>query len=335
MNIAINGFGRIGRAFFRAILAAQNTALKVVAINVGPADPDTIVYAIKYDTFLGTYNGNIDYKNTLLTINGQHIKIIAQPDANKLPWKEINVDWVVDASGAFTEKKDAQKHLVAGAKNVLITAPAHGADMIIIPGVNDGDYDPLNHRIVSLGSCTTNALLPVLKVLNDAYHIESAFMTTTHAYTNSQKLLDVNPSQKDVRRSRAAAVNIVPTSTGAMKVVGDIIPELKDKVCGFALRVPVPVVSFLEVTFLAKTIARTDDLNALFIDKSKNSLKGILDVIDVPLVSHDFALNSHSIVVDATLTQTCGLLGKICGWYDNEWGYSMRLKDFLEHAKKE
>lgn len=333
MRIALNGFGRIGKTFLRVLLTTKHT-FELVAINVGPADPQEIAYAVKYDTLLGTYQPNVEYANGILAIDGRQIIVLAQPDATLLPWKKLDVDWVVDASGAFTHAGDAQKHFQAGAKKVLITAPAHGADTTIIPGVNLEAYNPANQRIISLGSCTTNALLPVLKVIHDVYGIDYAWMTTDHAYTNSQRLLDINPEKKDPRRSRAAALNIVPTTSGAMEVVGLVMPELAGRVSGCAIRVPVPLVSLLDMTFTTRKKFDRQELNAVFRKESEGRMKAIIEVSDVPLVSNDFMHNSHSVIIDAELSHVCGSLGKIFGWYDNEWGYSCRLRDFLMYASK-
>jgi len=332
MRIALNGFGRIGKTFLRVLLTTEHS-WELVAINVGPADPHEIVYAIKYDTLLGTYQPTVEYADGVLSLEGKKVLVLAEPDAQKLPWKKLEIDWVVDASGAFTHAADAQKHCVAGAKKVLITAPGHGVDATIIPGVNYEIYNP-NQKIISLGSCTINALLPVLKVIHDVYGIEYAWMTTDHAYTNSQRLLDINPDKKDPRRSRAAALNIVPTTSGALDVVGLVMPDLAGRVSGCALRVPVPLVSLLDVTFTTRAKIEKQELNEIFAKEAEERMKGIIAVSDVPLVSNDFMHNSHSVIIDAGMTNVCGPLGKIFGWYDNEWGYSCRLRDFLAYVSK-
>ncbi len=333
MRIALNGFGRIGKTFLRVLLTTEHPC-ELVAINVGPADPHEIAYAIKYDSLLGTYQPAVEYADGILLLDGRKVVVLAQPDALQLPWKKLEIDWVVDASGAFTHATDAQKHCAAGAKKVLITAPAHGADATIIPGVNQEAYKPRSQKILSLGSCTTNALLPILKVIHDVYDIDYAWMTTDHAYTNSQRLLDINPEKKDPRRSRAAALNIVPTTSGALGVVGLVMPDLAGRVSGCALRVPVPLVSLLDVTFTTRKKVEKQELNAVFVREAESSMKDIIAVSDAPLVSNDFMHNSHSVIIDADMTHVCGPLGKVFGWYDNEWGYSCRLRDFLTYASK-
>ena len=333
IRVAINGFGRIGKNFLRVVMsdAASQKKIQVVAINVGPASPDTIAYMIKYDTIMGKFAGSVEYDNTTLTINNQKIEIIAQPDATKLPWRNLNIDWVVDVSGRFTHRDDALQHITAGAKKVLISAPAKGDDVSIIPGVNDADYKP-EHQIVSLGSCTTNALLPMLKVIHDNFGLKAAIMTTTHSYTNSQALLDVNASPKDVRRSRAAALNIVPSSTGAHTMIGRIIPDLDGKVGGSALRVPVGNVSIVELIFYANQSVSVERVHEAFKHASEAGMKNIVALSADQLVSSDYMGDSHSVTIDTSLTLVTQNLCKISGWYDNEWGYSSRLKDFLVKA---
>lgn len=331
IRIALNGFGRIGKNFLR-ILMSNPEALKeiqVIAINVGPGSPETVAYMFAYDTLMGRYPGTVEYNNNSLIIDGYSIKIIAQPDAQKLPWGALEIDWVIDVSGRFTQREDAQLHIKSGAKKVLISAPAHGDDISIIPGVNSADYKPDKHIIISLGSCTTNALLPILKVIHDNFGINHAIMTTTHAYTNSQALLDVNATLPDLRRSRAAALNIVPSTTGATTMVGRIIPELAEKVVGSALRVPVGTVSILELIFYADKKFSRELLDSVFTQAANTSMKNILAVSHEPLVSSDYCGDSHSVTIDMPLTLVTGNLGKVSGWYDNEWGYSSRLKDFL------
>jgi glyceraldehyde 3-phosphate dehydrogenase len=330
LSIAINGFGRIGRTFLRCLLHDPATLkkLSVVTINIGPARKDMIAHMVKYDTLMGTYRGSVSLDGDYLVIDDRRIEIIAESDPAKIDWKSRGIVWVVEASGHFTGREGAQKHLDAGAKKVLITAPAKDEDVTIIPGVNASAYDENMHNIVSMGSCTTNALLPTLKILHDTFIVEYGFMTTTHAYTNSQVLLDIEDG--DLRRSRAAALNIIPTTTGATKVLGKVMPELNGLVEGVALRVPVAKVSLIDLTFVAKKSVTVDAVNDAFMRASKTTMVGILDVTQEPLVSSDFSGNDHSVVIDGQLTATCGKnMGKVFGWYDNEWGYSMRLKDFL------
>ncbi len=330
LRIAINGFGRIGKNFFRSVLqdAGLQSDVQIVAINVGPEDPAALPYMIRYDSILGTWDIPSEYSPKGLNINNQHIKVFAEKDPANLPWKELAIDWVVDVSGKFTNRIDAEKHVQAGAKKVLISAPAHGEDVSIIPGVNDDVYDAKKHSIVSLGSCTTNALMPVLKVLDQSFGIEQAFVNTVHAYTNSQSLLDVNTDMRDPRKSRAAGINIIPTSTGAQKMIEKILPHLASKVLAQALRVPVANVSYLEVI---AQIKKATDLEGLLIEFEEEKLRNrnILAVSHERLVSSDFMGNSHSVIIDASLCAANDSMVKVVGWYDNEWGYSCRLRDFL------
>lgn len=329
MKIAINGFGRIGRSFLRVLLADERARkeIEIVAINVGPELPEQSALVFKYDSVMGTYPDAVEYKNGNLLVQGLSIKIIAEKDAAKLPWKDFKIDWVVDCSGRFTKRADAELHKKAGAKAVLISAPGHDVDCTIVPGVNNEKYSEKD-TIVSLGSCTTNAVMPLLKIISEAWSIESAMMVTTHAYTVSQSLLD-GFSAKDIRRGRAAALNIVPTTTGAARMIGEVLPNLKGKVTASALRVPVAKVSFIDVTWICEKELTVEAVNQAFAQAAHNDLRGILDVCTLPLVSSDFAGNPHSVVVDAGQTMVVGSMGKVCGWYDNELGYSARLKDFL------
>jgi len=330
MRIAINGFGRIGKTFLRTILLDKQALKKitVAALNIGPSDKNLVGHLFKYDTLMGIYPGTVLFKNDFLIIDGYEIPILTEKDPEQLPWQKLAIDWVVDCSGKFTKREGAEKHVKAGAQKVLISAPAHGDDVTIIPGVNDEKFDNNNHTIVSLGSCTTNALLPTLKVLYDNLGLQKGFMTTVHAYTNSQALLDV-ALDNDPRRARAAALNIVPTSSGATSSVAKIIPELADKINGCALRVPVGKVSIVDLSFESNKNLTVDEIHAAFNKAAQTTLQGILAITDEPLVSSDFSGNSHSVIIDATMTQTVGSMGKVFGWYDNEWGYSQRLKDFL------
>src|SRR5579885_2569724 len=331
LRIAINGFGRIGRNFLRTILQDPNALKKinVVAINVGPAKLELLAHMFKYDSLMGTYKGTVSFKGDELHIDNQRIKILSMMDPATIPWKSLDIDWVVDATGKFTHRDGAQKHLQAGAKAVLITAPAKDEDVTIIPGVNDAAFKSGTHQIVSIGSCTTNAFLPMLKVLHDLYTIERSFMTTVHAYTNTQVFLDVEAS--DPRRARAAAINIIPTTTGAMKVMGKVIPDLIGCVEAISLRVPVDKVSLIDLTFVGKKEVSMDGINDAFKKAAESGpMKGIVALTMDPLVSCDFKGDPHSVTIDGLLTATCGeRMGKVFGWYDNEWGYSERLKDFL------
>lgn len=328
-RILINGFGRIGKTFLRTIMQDHEARKKiqVVAINIGPTDAALVGLGFKYDTLMGTYPGNVKMDGQTLVIDDFRIPIIAEVDPLKIKSKEMNIDWVVECTGKFTHREGAAKHLVAGAKKVLISAPAKGEDISIIPGVNQHLYDAQKHFIVSLGSCSTNALVPTVHVLHTNFEITKAFMTSVHSYTNTQALLDVDIG--DARRNRAAALNIVPTTTGATSVVGKIFPELDGSVLGHAVRVPVGKVSLLDLWFETKKPISTESVNAAFDKAAKDSHKGIVAVSNEPLVSSDYGGNPHSVTIDAELTETLGNTGKVFGWYDNEWGYSERLKDFL------
>lgn len=329
-RIAINGFGRIGRNLLRTITQDPHALKKieVVAINVGPDRIEHTAHLFKYDTLMGIYPGTVSIEGTELVVDGKMIQIVAELDPLKLPWQSMNIDWVVDCTGQFTSREGASKHLKAGAKNVLISAPAKDEDVSIIPGVNDDMYDAQKHRIVSLGSCTTNAFLPMLKVLHDTFILEKCFMTTVHAYTSSQLLLDNDA--KDLRRARAGALNIIPTSTGAMKMVGKVIPELVGRVEAMALRVPVAKVSLIDLTCITKKKMTVESINNAFLEAAQGAMKNVMAYTQEQLVSSDFYGNPHSVIVDSQMTSVCGdTMAKTLGWYDNEWGYSERLKDFI------
>jgi len=329
INVAINGFGRIGRNFLRAVLKDESCQekIKVVAINVGPASLESVAHMFKYDTLMGIYSDEVKVYENELEINGNRIFIVNEVDPKNIEWYKYGVDWVVEATGKFTHAAGAKMHISSGAKKVLITAPAKDESVTIIPGVNDSDYDKEKHNIVSLGSCTTNAIVPMLKILHDTLGVAHGFMTTIHAYTNTQVLLDVE--RKDLRRARAAALNIIPTTTGATQVVGKVLPELDGLVGGTAIRVPVAKVSLIDLTFVSKREVSAGKINNVFLDASKEEFKNIVDISMEPLVSSDYSANDHSVVIDGLLTDVTGNVGKVFGWYDNEWGYSVRLKDFL------
>ncbi len=329
IRIAINGFGRIGRTFLRCLLRDKSTLekIQIVAINIGNAHIENTAHMFKYDTLMGTFLSLVTMEDDGLVIDDYRIRIIAELEVEKLPWKDLAIDWVVDCSGRFTHRIDAQKHIATGAQSVLISAPAHDEDVAIIPGVNEKLFDAARHKIVSLGSCTTNAFMTMLKVLHDNFGIERGCMTTTHAYTNSQVLLDVEA--KDLRFSRAAALNIIPATTGASSMLAKIIPELADKVSAIAIRVPVGKVSLINLVFEAKKDLSIKELHEAFINASQTSMKNILAFTLEPLVSSDFSGNDNSVIIDGLLTHINGRMGQVFGWYDNEWGYSMRMKDFL------
>lgn len=329
IRVTINGFGRIGKNFLRAVLqdAAAREHIEIAAINVGPGNPEFIAHEFKYDTLLGTYSGAAKVEHGTLIIDDYAIPVLAECDPEKLPWKKINIDWVVESSGCFTRREGAQKHLKAGAKKVLISAPAKDDDITIIPGVNMNAYDKAKHEIVSLGSCSTNAFVPMAYILHEAFGIKNGLISTVHAYTNTQALLDVDIG--DLRRNRAAALNIVPTTTGATSLLCKIMPELSNRIQGHALRVPIGKVSLADFVFEAERPVSVDKIHAAFEDAVEGPLRGVLGITYKPLVSIDFAGNDLSVVIDADMTQTVGSMAKIYGWYDNEWAYSVRLKDFL------
>lgn len=329
MRIAINGFGRIGRNFLRTICTAPEAqkVLEVVVINVGPAHPDMIAHMFKYDTLLGTFNGDVCYADGILTVDNFKIRVIAECDSSNLNWSEYAVDWVVDASGCFTSADTACIHINAGAKYVLVTAPCKGNIPTIVPGVNDNIVDLKKDHIFSLASCTTNAVTPMLKVLHEAFEIEQGYMTTVHAYTNSQVLIDVNA--KNLRTSRAAALNIIPSGTGAARSIDLVLPMLAGRIQAGSLRVPVAKVSLIDLVVLTKSRVNINAVNEAFDAAADADLKGIMCVSREELVSSDFSGCSASVIIDALLTQAQGNLCKTFGWYDNEWGYSCRLKDFL------
>jgi glyceraldehyde 3-phosphate dehydrogenase len=334
MRIAINGFGRIGRTFLRCLLRDKKTReqLSVVAINIGTSRIEDTAHMFKYDTLMGTLPGLVTMEGNELVVDGYRIQIIAQLDPVTLPWKDLAIDWVVDCTGKFTDGKMAAQHCAAGAKKVLISAPAHNEDVAIVPGVNEERYNANAHTIVSLGSCTTNAFMTTLKVINDAFGIERGCMTTTHAYTNSQVLLDVDA--KDLRFSRAAALNIIPSTTGASKMIDKIIPELSGKISAIAMRVPVGKVSLIDLVFESKAIFSVAALHDAFKHAAQTRMKNIVSFTMEPLVSCDYSGNDHSVIIDGLLTNVNGSMGQVFGWYDNEWGYSMRMVDFLRYVEK-
>jgi glyceraldehyde 3-phosphate dehydrogenase len=322
--VGINGFGRIGRNFYRA-LAAGGKDLEVVAVN-DLTSPETLAHLLKYDSILGRFPGEIGVTDDGITVDGRTIKILAERDPANLPWGDLGVDVVVESTGFFTKAADARKHIDAGgAKKVIISAPATGEDVTIVMGVNDGDYDASKHAIISNASCTTNCLGPLAKVLHDAVGIERGLMTTIHAYTQDQNLQD--GPHKDLRRARAAALNIVPTSTGAAKAIGLVLPELKGKLDGYALRVPVPTGSATDLTVTTSRETSVDEVKEAYRAAADGAFKGILTYTDAPIVSSDIVTDPASCIFDAELTKVIGNSVKVVGWYDNEWGYSNRLVD--------
>lgn len=331
-RIALNGFGRIGKNFLRAYLQDKSAhqAYELVAINIGPADIQAVAYMVTYDSLLGIYPRPVLVEDATLLVDNVKIKLLQETDALKLPWAALKIDIVVDATGHYTKAADAQQHIRAGAKKVVITAPAQGEDITIVMGVNDQEYNPEKHTIISLGSCTTNALVPLLHVMHIHTHVSQALASTVHAYTNTQELLDVDAHSKDLRRSRAAGINIIPSTTGAAVSVVAVLPKFKGALSANALRVPVPIVSLADITLLLEKPVTAQEIQGWFADAEKSSLKNILSVTQAPLVSSDFQGNSHSVVFDATMTIVAGPLVRLYGWYDNEWGYSNRINDFLK-----
>jgi len=324
-RVAINGFGRIGRMVFRAGLSQKD--IEFVAIN-DLTDIETLVYLLKYDSAQKKLNHNIDFTKDSLIIDNKKIKVFAEKEPEKLPWKKLKVDVVAECTGFFKDKESASKHLSAGAKKVIISAPSKDPDITIVKGVNEHDYNPKKHNVISNASCTTNCLAPIVKVLNDNFGVEKGFMTTSHAYTSTQKLID-SPDKKDLRRGRSAAVNIIPTSTGAAKTVTKTIPELEGNLDGMALRVPIVDGSITDFTCILKKETSIEEIHKLFKSVSKHELKGILEFCEDPIVSSDVIGNPHSVIFDSLLTKVNGNLVKILAWYDNEMGYSNRMIDLI------
>ena len=336
IKIAINGFGRIGRPVFRRILE-NHPNLGVVAIN-DLTDPKILAHLLRYDSVYGIYQKPVKFtENAILvdgTSKGEKIRVFAEKEPANLPWKEMEVDVVLECTGLFTEFEGAKKHLTAGAKKIIISAPSKSPEIAtFVLGVNEEKYNPQKDNIISMASCTTNCLAPVAKVLNDNFKIVRGFMTTCHAYTNDQRILDL--SHKDLRRARAAALNIIPTSTGAASAIGKVIPELDGKLDGIAFRVPTPTVSILDLICLVEKKTTAEEVNYIFKKASKKKeFEGILGIEDALLVSSDYKGNSFSAIVDASLTMTNDNLVKVVAWYDNEWAYACRLAEFAEYVGK-
>lgn len=329
MKLAINGFGRIGRPSLKIALAKKD--IEVVAVN-DLTDLKTAAHLLKYDSSYGRYGKNveIDEEKNELIIGGKRIKFLAEPDPEKLPWKDLGVDIVLECTGVFNKKEEAEKHLKAGAKKVILSAPPKGDVPVYLLGVNEKEYQ--NENIISNGSCTTNCLAPMIKVLDDLCQVEKGFMTTAHSYTNDQRILDL--PHKDLRRARAAAQNIIPTTTGAAKTVGKVIKHLEGKLDGIAFRVPTPVVSVVDFICTVKNPKLAEEINEAFKKAAKGELKGIIGVTEEPLVSMDFKGDPNSAIVDLPLTMANENLVKVVGWYDNEWGYANRLVELAEYISK-
>ena len=324
MRVAINGFGRIGRIFYRASLSVPRK-FECVAVN-DLADPKTLVHLLKYDSIFGKLDKDVKVEDGAIVVGQEKLRYYSEKDPAKLPWKALGVDLVIESTGVFRDREGVSKHFQAGAKKVLISAPAKNPDITIVPGVNHEDYDPKKHNIISLASCTTNCLAPIMKVLSEKFGVEKALMTTVHAYTNDQQLLDL--VHKDLRRSRAAALSIIPTTTGAAKAMGEVLPEVQGKMDGIAMRVPTPDVSAVDLVALLEKNTTAEEVNSALKTVAEGELKGILQCVDEPLVSIDFTGDSHSSIVDSELTNVVGgNLVKVIAWYDNECGYSCRLVD--------
>lgn len=325
MKVGINGFGRIGRNFFRAILES-GANIEVVGIN-DLTDTKTLAHLLKYDSILGRLGVPVQAEEAAIVVGGVRIPVFAERDPANLPWAKVGAEIVVESTGFFTDADMARKHIDAGAKKVIISAPAKGEDITIVMGVNDSEYNPETDNIISNASCTTNCLAPMAKAIDDAFGIERGLMTTIHAYTNDQSILDF--PHKDLRRARAAALNMIPTSTGAAKAIGLVLPHLKGKLDGYAMRVPVPTGSATDLTVELKKPATRDEINAVVKAAAEGPLKGILVYTEDPIVSTDIVTDPASCIFDASLTNVSGNMVKVLGWYDNEWGYSNRLVDLV------
>ena len=330
VKVGINGFGRIGRNFFRAALAS-NANIEVVAVN-DLTDIETLAHLLKYDSILGRLNLPVTHNENSITVGSKTFRVFAEKDPAALAWGSVGADIVIESTGRFTKASDAGKHMVGGAKKVVISAPATDEDVTLVLGVNDGAYDPAKHNIISNASCTTNCLAPMAKVLHETFGIVRGFMTTVHAYTNDQVILDF--PHKDLRRARAAATNIIPTSTGAAKAIGLVLPELKGKLDVYALRVPVPTCSVTDLTVELSKETTAAEVNAAMKKAAEGPLKGILYYTEDPIVSTDIVTDSHSCIFDAGITKVIGNQVKVAGWYDNEWGYSNRLVDLMTFIGK-
>jgi len=333
IKVGINGFGRIGRLLYRAAIE-RNAKIDFVAIN-DLADAQTNAHLLKYDSVHGRFPGTVEAQSDKLVVNGKPLKVLSQRDPATLPWKDLGVYMAVESTGLFTDRESASKHLQAGAKKVLISAPAKNPDVTVVIGVNEKNYDPEKHNILSNASCTTNCLAPVSKVLADNFGLEKAFMTTTHSYTNDQKVQDI--MHKDLRRARAAAVNIIPTSTGAAKAIGEVLPSCSGKMNGISLRVPTPDVSIVDLTAILGKEVTVEDINAAMKEAANGPMKGILEYTEDPIVSSDVLHSTASAVFDAQSTMVMGNKSnfvKVLAWYDNEWGFSCRMVELIEMVGK-
>ena len=332
IRVGINGFGRIGRQVLRAVKQAGISDVEVVAVN-DLTDTKTLAHLFKYDSVHREFQGDVSHDAGSITINGHVIKVLAEKDPANLPWKDLGVDIVLEATGRFTDADKAAVHIKGGAKKVIISAPAKGEDITIVMGVNHTKYDPANHHIMSNASCTTNCLVPMVKVIRDNFGFVRGSMVTIHSYTNDQNILDL--PHKDLRRARAAAVSMIPTTTGAAKATSLVIPELKGKIDGMSVRVPTPDVSFTDLTVVVDKAVTAQEVNAAFKAAADGELKGILKYAEEELVSVDYIGNPHSCILDSKCTNVIdGLLVKVSGWYDNEWGYASRCVDLIQYVGK-
>jgi glyceraldehyde 3-phosphate dehydrogenase len=327
VRVGINGFGRIGRNVFRSAMSRAKGEVEIVAVN-DLTDAKTLAYLLKYDSVFGVYPGTVEHVGDAIVVDGTPVRVMAERDPADLAWGDMGVDIVVESTGFFTARPDAAKHLAGGAKKVIISAPAKDPDITIVMGVNDDQYDPATQDVISNASCTTNCLAPVAKVLDDAFGLEQGFMTTCHAYTNDQRILDLPHS--DLRRARAAALSIIPTSTGAARAIGEVLPHLKGKLDGIALRVPTPDGSVVDLVADLKGTPGADEINQALQEAADGPMKGILGYCDDPMVSRDIIGDPHSSMVDTALTMTMGNQAKVISWYDNEWGYSCRVVDLAQ-----
>ena len=329
IKVAINGFGRIGRIFLKTALE-KGANFEVVAVNNGSTLPDTLAYLFKYDSVYGNYPGEVTWEEDGIVIDGHKIKTFTERNPENLPWKEMGVDIVLESTGRMTDRESCEKHLKAGAKKVVISAPGKNEDITVVMGVNEEMYDPAVHNIISNASCTTNCLAPFTKVLDNVFGIEKGFMTTAHSYTNDQQILD--HGHKDLRRARAGGLSIIPTTTGAAKAVGKVLPHLNGKLNGTSLRVPTPVVSVVDVSYLIKKATTKEEVNAVLKEASETYMKGIIGYTEDPLVSVDFRGNTNSCIIDGLSTMVLdGNMVKVLAWYDNEWGYSRRAVDLVDY----
>ena len=329
ITVGINGFGRIGRNFYRALVASGVQDIEVVGIN-DLTDTATLAHLLKYDSILGRFPQDVGYGDGTLTVGGRTITVTAEKDPAALPWSKLGVDIVIESTGHFTDATQARAHIDAGAKKVIISAPAKNEDITIVMGVNEGDYDPDKDTVISNASCTTNCLAPMAKVLDDSFGIVRGMMTTIHAYTNDQRILDFPHS--DLRRARAAAINMIPTTTGAAKAIGLVLPQLKGRLDGYAMRVPTPTGSATDLTVELARPATAEEINTAMKVASEGALAGILRYTEDPIVSSDIVTDPASVIFDAGLTNSMGTMVKVVGWYDNEWGYSNRLIDLTQYV---